>query len=325
MVATKAGTIRGLDLKRKTPRFSGGAAGRQAGMRSNLHYKLLAPILIFEGLFVIYPIIRGVILAFHLTNFGKTTFVGWANFRQMIHDPIFWGSVRTTFEFTFTMVVTWLLIGLGVALLTNWAFKGRGFVRAILAIPWAIPDVPAVLTFTVMLDPNFGVINRIAAWIPGVHHQIQWLTSPNLAFIAIIMMVTWKGFPFYSVVLLSSLQAIPDELYEAAKVDGAGALRRFRSITFPNLVPTLSLLAVLAFIFSFQQFTLIFLATGGGPGQDTSTLAVLIYTQAFTYFNYNYASAIAVVGLLLALVGTVLFVVFERRVIRQRYLQGGLA
>jgi multiple sugar transport system permease protein len=122
---------------------------------------------------------------------------------------------------------------------------------------------------------------------------------------------------------LSGLQAIPDDLYEAAKVDGAGPIRRFRSITLPALAPTLGLLGVLAFVFSFQQFSLIYLSTGGGPGTDTSTLAITIYNQAFEFFNYNYASAIAVVGLLLATVVTVLYIVLQRRVARTRRLEGG--
>ncbi|MGH2389683.1 MAG: carbohydrate ABC transporter permease, partial [Chloroflexota bacterium] len=117
------------------------------------------------------------------------------------------------------------------------------------------------------------------------------------------------------------LQTIHDDLYEAARVDGAGTIRCFRSITLPALVPTLALLAILAFIFSFQQFSLIYLTTGGGPGTDTSTLAVLIYNQAFQFFNYNYASAIAVIALFLALLGTLLFIVIERTVIRRRYLE----
>jgi multiple sugar transport system permease protein len=216
----------------------------------------------------------------------------------------------------------WISLGLGVALLMNWSFHGRGFVRAILAIPWAVPDIPVVLTFTIMLDPNFGILNRFASFIPGVHHQIQWLSSPNLAFIAIIIMVGWKGFPFFSLIILSSLQTISDDLYEAAKVDGAGSLRRFRWITLPSLFPTLGLLCVLAFIFSFQQFSLIYLSTGGGPGTDTSTLAITIYNQAFEFFNYNYASAVAVVGLLLAAVGTVLYILLQRRVARSRSLEG---
>jgi multiple sugar transport system permease protein len=300
-----------------------GAARRRR--QSPLPYALLAPIVLFEVAFVVYPIIRGILLAFHQTSFGVTKFVGLAQFRQMWHDPIFWSSVRTTFEFTFAMAAVWISLGLAVALLMNWSFAGRGFVRAILAIPWAVPDIPVVLTFTIMLDPNFGILNRFASFIPGVHHHIQWLSAPNLAFIAIIIMVGWKGFPFFSLILLSSLQSIPDDLYEAAKVDGAGPIRRFRSITLPALSPTLGLLGVLAFIFSFQQFSLIYLSTGGGPGTDTSTLAITIYNQAFEFFNYNYASAIAVVGLLLATVGTVLYIILQRRVARARRLEGGNA
>jgi multiple sugar transport system permease protein len=220
------------------------------------------------------------------------------------------------------MTAVWITLGLAVAMLMNWSFPGRGFVRAILAIPWAVPDIPVVLTFAIMLDPNFGILNRFASFIPGVNHHIQWLSAPNLAFIAIIIMVGWKGFPFFALILLSSLQTIPDDLYEAARVDGAGPVRRFRSITLPELRPTLGLLAVLGFIFSFQQFSLIYLSTGGGPGTDTSTLSITIYNQAFEFFNYNYASAIAVVGLLIAVVGTVLYIFVQRRVTRGRRREG---
>lgn len=288
-------------------------------------YALVAPIVLFEGAFVVYPIIRGLILSGQLTEFGHTKWVGLANFHQMVNDPVFWAAVQTTFEFTFAMVAVWLVLGLAIALLMNWSFAGRGFVRAVLAIPWAIPDIPVVLTFTIMLDPNFGVLNRFAALIPGVHHHIQWLSAPDLAFISIILMVAWKGFPFFALIFLSSLQSIPDDLYEAAQVDGAGMFRRFRSVTLPSLVPTIALLAVLAFIFSFQQFSIIYLSTGGGPGTDTSTLAVSIYLQAFEFFNYNYASAIAVVGLFLALLGTLLFIFVERRLARARALETQVA
>jgi len=299
---------------------TGWRKSRRGARETLLPYGLLAPILAFEALFVIYPIVRGIVMAFQSNRFGVTTWTGLDNFNQMRGDPIFWASIQTTFKFTFSMVVVWLLLGLSVALLLNWSFQGRGIVRALLAVPWAVPEIPVILTFTIMLDPNFGIINRFASLIPGVHHQIQWLSSSNLAFIAIVMMVAWKGFPFYALVLLSSLQSISDDLYEAARVDGAGAIRCFWSITLPALVPTLALLAILAFIFSFQQFSLIYLTTGGGPGTDTTTLAVLIYNQAFQFFNYNYASAIAVIALLIALCGTMLYVVFERRVIRRRYL-----
>ena len=302
------------------PHHGPDAAGRRR--QSPFPYVLLAPILVFEVVFVVYPIIRGILLSFHQTSFGVTKFVGLAQYRQMWHDPIFWSSVRTTFEFTFVMTAVWITLGLAVAMLMNWSFPGRGFVRAILAIPWAVPDIPVVLTFAIMLDPNFGILNRFASFIPGVNHHIQWLSAPNLAFIAIIIMVGWKGFPFFALILLSSLQTIPDDLYEAARVDGAGPVRRFRSITLPALRPTLGLLAVLGFIFSFQQFSLIYLSTGGGPGTDTSTLAITIYNQAFEFFNYNYASAIAVVGLLIAVAGTVVYIFVQRRVASVRGLEG---
>jgi multiple sugar transport system permease protein len=298
--------------------YRGSAVNATGRKRNWFPYLLALPIVIFEGIFVVYPIIRGLVLSGQLTQFGRTRWVGLQNFRQMVHDPVFWQSLKTTFEFVFAMAGVWLVLGLGVALLMNWSFAGRGYVRALLAIPWAVPDVPVVLAFVIMLDPNFGILNRFATLIPGVHHHIEWLTAPTLAFIAVLMMVGWKGFPFFALIILSSLQSIPDDLYEAAEVDGAGAIRRFRSVTLPALVPTLALLAVLAFIFSFQQFSIIYLSTGGGPGTDTSTLALTIYLQAFEFFNYNYASAIAVVGLFLALVGTVLFIVMERRLTRAR-------
>jgi multiple sugar transport system permease protein len=288
-----------------------------------LPYGLLLPILAFEILFVIYPILRGGTMAFQSNHFGVTRWAGLDNFDQMLNDPTFWESVLVTLKFTFSMVVVWLVLGLSVALLMNWSFKGRGLMRALLMLPWAIPDLPIIVTFSIMLDPNFGIINRFASWIPGVHHQIFWLSDANLAFIAIVGMVGWKGFPFYALILLSSLQAIPDDLYEAARVDGSGMLRTFWSITLPALMPTLSLLAVLAFIFSFQQFSLIYLTTGGGPGNDTSTLAVTIYNEAFEFFNYNYATALAVVALILALSATLVYVIFERTVIRDRYLDAG--
>jgi multiple sugar transport system permease protein len=318
-VVTTAGTTNAGLLAGEEVATAGPAQHhRTRRRRTLLPYLLVSPFLAYESLFVFYPIVRGVILAFQSTNFGKTSFVGFSNFDQMVHDPVFWASVQTTAEFTLSMVAIWLCFGLAMALLMNWTFHGRAVVRAALALPWAMPDVPTVLTFTIMLDPNFGVLNRIAGWLPTVHSHIAWLTTPNLAFISILGIVGWKGFPFFGLIILSSLQSIPEDLYEAARVDGAGALRRFRAITLPSIKPTLALLAVLAFIFSFQQFTLIYVSTGGGPGTATQTLALLIYNEAFTFFNYNYAAAIGVVGLLAALVGTVIFIAFQRRVTRQQ-------
>jgi multiple sugar transport system permease protein len=284
-----------------------------------LPYVLVVPIIGYEGVFIIYPIFKGIRTAFQSEKLGAPS-SGFSldNFRRMADDPIFWQVLRTTLEFTAVVVVLVLLVGLGLALLLNWSFRGRGLVRGILAIPWAIPEIPTVLTFLLMMDPNFGIINRMAGWLPGVGDHHAWLTDPHLAFVSIVIMTVWKGFPFYALIILSALQGVPDDLIEAAKMDGAGAIRRFRSVVLPAITPTLALLAVLAFIYSMQQFSLIYLSTGGGPGESTTTLSVQIYNEAFQFFNYTYASAIAVVGLLLSVIATGLFVVIERRLVRDR-------
>ncbi len=289
-----------------------------------LAYRLLIPIAAIEGVFVIYPILQGILMSFQYTQGGVTSWVGLANFGQMLTDPDFWGSIRVTLQFAFCMIAIWLILGLMLALLMNWSFKGRGLMRALMAIPWAVPDIPVVLTFSIMLDPNIGIINRFVSFLPWVtSHHIAWLSSPILSFVSIVMMAGWKGMPFYALILLSSLQSIPDELYEAATVDGANFFRRFTAITFPALVPTLSLLCVLAFIFAFQQFSLIYLTTGGGPGIDTATLSVMIYLQAFQFFNYNFAAALAVIGLLMAVCAAVLFIIIQRRIVETNYVGAG--
>lgn len=283
-----------------------------------LPYLLAVPIVLFEGVFVFYPIGKGILGSFRSEQLGSTGGYSLSNYRQMVHDDIFWGVLRTTLIFVVVVVVLVLLVGLGIGLLLNWTFRGRGLVRGVLAVPWALPDIPTVLTFLLMMDPNFGIINRMAAVLPGIGHHNAWLTSPNLALISVVTITVWKGFPFYALIILSALQSVPDELIEAAKVDGAGPIRRFRSVVLPMILPTLCLLGVLAFVFAMQQFSLIYISTGGGPGNKTTTLSILVYTEAFQFFNFSYGSAIAMVGLVLSVIGTILFVIIERRVVRSR-------
>ncbi len=282
-----------------------------------LPYALVVPILAFEGAFVIYPIIKGIFTSFQSQRMGKAGTYTTDNYTQMFRDTVFWDVVRTTLEFTLLVLVLVLLVGLLIALLLNWSFRGRTIARGVLAMPWAMPDIPTVLTFLLMMDPNFGVFNRIISWF-GLSDHVAWLTDPHVAFFSVVTITVWKGFPFYALITLSALQAVPDDLIEAAKADGAGALRRFRHVVLPSITPTLCLLAVLAFIYSLQTFSLIYLTTGGGPGNSTTTLSLLVYNEAFQFFNYSYASAFAVIGLVLSLIGTGLFIVIERRIVNSR-------
>jgi multiple sugar transport system permease protein len=288
----------------RQPRVREGVVGGRA-----LPYLLILPTLSLEGALILYPIVRGALFSLE-TPAG----LGLDNYRQMLADGDFWNIVWHTLIFTISVDLVILAVGLSLALLMNWNFRGRSLVRSLLTVPWAIPEVPVAITFVLMLDPSFGVFNAFIRLFPGIDDSPQWLLDPTLAMLVVITATVWKGFPFYSLVLLSALQNVPDELYEAARIDGAGRFAQFRHVTLPGIRGSLALLAVLGFIYSTQQFTLIWLITGGGPVDATTTLAPAIYMQAFRFYNFGYAGAIAVFGFLLSAVATTIFVLVQRRV-----------
>jgi multiple sugar transport system permease protein len=282
---------------------------RRGRRRFPFGYLLILPIVAYEGIFLLYPMYRGLELGLEKPGGGH----GLHNFDRLIHDSLFWDTVRVTLEYTGFVVVFSLLVGLGTALLMNAAFRGRGVMRAVLTTPWAFPDVPTTIAFLWMLNPTFGVANVFARWLPWVHDNPQWLNSEKLALGCVIVITVWKGFPFYGLVILAALQTVPGNLYEAARVDGAGAWARFRYVTIPAILPTLSLLAILSSIFAIQQFTLIYLTTGGGPVTATNTLAIDIYQQAFRFYDFSYASTIAAAGVVTSALAVVLFILIEKK------------
>lgn len=281
-----------------------------------LPYLLILPILVYEGALVLYPIAQGVYGSFtsiELASDQPPTWVGWANYLRMLDDPAFWKVLQTTLVFTALVIVVALGAGLFTALLFNRPFRYRPIARALLMLPWAFPEVPVVMVFIWILNPQFGVVNILARLIPGVTQNPQWLQVPELAMAWMVLIASWKAFPFYSLVILAALQGVPRELYEAAKVDGAGSLQLFRSITLPSIGSTLELLVVLASIFSFKQFTIIFLMTGGGPSGATETIVMRIFNTAFRFFDYSYAAAIGVAGFLVSLIFAIVFILVQAR------------
>ena len=282
---------------------------RSRRRRVPLGYMLIAPVVLYETVFLLYPMYRGLELGLQTPGGGH----GLKNYHRLINDSLFWDTVKTTIEYTAAVVVFSLLVGLGTALLMNATFKGRGLVRGLLTTSWAFPDVPTTIAFLWMLNPTFGVANVFARWLPWVHDNPQWLNSEKLAMFCVIVITVWKGFPFYGLVILAALQTVSSDLYEAARVDGASAFARFRYVTLPAIVPTLSLLAILASIFGIQQFTLIYLTTGGGPVNATQTLAIDIYQQAFRFYDFSYASTVAAAGVVTSAIAVVLFIFIERR------------
>jgi multiple sugar transport system permease protein len=287
--------------------------------RRRLHllpYLLVLPIILFEGVMLVYPIAQGIYGSFtriELASNKPATWVGLDNYVRMFNDPAFWKVMQTTLIFTGLVIIVAICAGLLTALLFNRPFRGRPVARAMMMMPWAFPEVPVVMIFVWILSPQFGVVNLLVRWIPSVTQNPQWLQVPWMAMMWMVLIASWKAFPFYSLVILAALQSVPQEIYEAAKVDGANPWQLFWRITIPSISTTLELLVVLASIFSFKQFTIIYLMTGGGPIGATETIVIRIFNTAFRFYDYSYASALGVAGFIVSLVIAFFFIILQAR------------
>jgi multiple sugar transport system permease protein len=267
-------------------------------------YLLALPVALYIGVLILYPIAQGILTSFtrtELLSAAPPTWVGLANYRRLVHDPAFWRALWITCLYTGLVVTATVVTSVGTALLMNARFHGRTAARAAITLPYAFPEVAAVLVWTWMLSQQFGVFNVFARWLLPVSENLPWLTEPRMAMLSVIGLTLWKIFPFYSLVVLTAFQTLQAELYEAARIDGAGALACFRHITLPGIAPTLGLMTLLATIFSFRRFTVIYLLTGGGPASATRTLVISVYDHAFRFFELSYGSTVGVAGLVVTL------------------------
>lgn len=271
-------------------------------------YLLLLPAASLMLLIVAYPIARSVYLSFHdfsLLRPHELAFVGLGKYRYAIQDPLFWQALRTTLIWVGVIVPSQLVLGMAVALLLNRRFPGRGIVRALVLIPWVFPGVLNALMWTWMYDGNYGVINDI---LVKLHLQTQFfpfLAKPQTALPAVIITTVWQGTPFFAIMLLAALQAVPEELYEAARIDGASSWQEFRFVTIPGIRPTIIITTLLRTIWVANYIEVIYVMTGGGPGYATQTLPVMTFLQAYASQNFGYAAALSMflVVFLAAVVG----------------------
>ena len=265
---------------------------------------LVAPVFIFRLITAAYPILDTIRLAFTNTHLIDHTnaFVGLANFTKMPLDPAMKSAVGFTVAYVLISSALQLVLGLLVALLLNAAYRGRGFGRAINLIPWAIPGIVAAYAFRWLLDDQFGLIPQ---WIYLLTHiRPVIFINPLGAQVAVILVTLWKNVPFVAVLFLAGLQGVPMDLYEAARVDGASAWQRFWSITLPLVMPLLVTMSIFFIIGQLGNLDLAFGLTNGGPGTATTTFALRILQEGLSFYKFGYASAIAVVLLLIvALVG----------------------
>jgi multiple sugar transport system permease protein len=265
--------------------------------RVRFAYLAIIPSLIVITLLDLYPIIESIIVSLQSQNMSRGNpeeFVGLQHYsRALFDEPVFWASLMKTVIWTAGSVLGGYFVALCLALLLNTNIWGRGMFRALFLIPWVIPDVATALLWKWLYADEFGVLNFVLMRFGIVGQPVLWLADQNMAMPAVILVQIWKLYPVMFIVLLASLQNVPKELYEAATIDGANPWQRFRFVTMPFIKSTGIIITLLASIWTFQAFDIVYLLTGGGPADATKILPTFVYDKAFWGLEMGYAAAIA--------------------------------
>lgn len=257
---------------------------------------LVFPVLLVRGFTTIYPIIMTFINSTYDMSLLKGSdfqFVGFSNYVRIFSDPKLVTSIQFTAIFTIVSMAFHLVLGIILALMLNMKFKGKKFLRTIVLIPWAMPMVVAGLAARWAFNDTYGLINDLIRRFNESFH-CDWLVQSGMARGAVIAVDLWKDLPFFAILVLAALQFISGDIYEAAKIDGAGPVRAFFSITLPNIMKTVLSLSIFFTMWRLTSFDVVYAMTSGGPGDSTTLVAYRIMQEAFTNLNLGYASAIAV-------------------------------
>lgn len=288
---------------------------RRAGWRqTRLILLLLAPALALYALFVIAPLGQAVIYSFFRWN-GLTALdhpVGAANYQRLLADPSFGLALRNNLAVVAVSLLVQLPFALWIATLLSGSFAGRGVFRVVFFVPYVISEVVAAILWKLLLAPTTGQLNG-ALEAAGLHGLVRsWLAEPKLVMWAVLVVVTWKFYGFYTVLFLAALQTIPTEHVEAARLDGAGRWQVFWNITLPALGPTVRIAAFLAIVGSLQLFDLVWVMTAGGPVGASSTMVTYMVSSGLKSYQFGYASAVAVT---VAVLSFVVAMVYQRFVL----------
>ena len=279
--------------------------------RKSTPYLLIAPIVILFTCLLIYPLGNVFYLSFQnrlLSRPKLDGFVGFANYIKLFkEDPVFWESLYNSLRWVITEVGLQLILGMATALILKQKFKGCGFFRAVLFLPWALSGVLVSMLWSMMYFENVGVLNDILQRLGIINKAIAWTGNPNTAFWSVVIAELWRGIPFFAIMVLASLQSIPDELYEACRVDGGGPLMGFRHITFPYIKETVVLTTLLRVVWEFNSVDLILNLTNGGPIHKTTTLSVYMANTARRDGDFGYGSSIAVISFFILLIFAFLY------------------
>jgi multiple sugar transport system permease protein len=269
----------------------------------------IAPALAVLLSLAIYPLLYSVSVSLQRETPNGVVW-GLGNFARLVSDSFFWTAMAHTFVYAIAALTCEFLLGLGLALLLNSEIRGRGIFRASLLVPMMLPAVVVGVVWRLMLNPNFGAINGTLKQIGINTESLTWTASPKLAMLSVIAVDVWQWTPFVFLVLLAGLQAIPQEPYEAALIDGSNWWQTFWHVTLPLLKPSILIVLLLRTMDLLRVFDQIFILTEGGPGFATETISLYIYRTAFRFFDFGYAAAMSFVLLALTNVISAIYIKF---------------
>lgn len=272
---------------------------------------LITPCFLFVIVLALYPILYSFYLSLHKIILGLPSighpFIGLGNYRELLHDRVAIHSLINTFIFVFVSTSLEILFGLIIALVINKQFRGRGLVRAAILVPWAIPTVVSSQMWRFIFNDNYGLLNYIL-FGSVTSSYTAWLAHPVSAFAAIVVADVWKTSSFAGLLILAGLQTIPDELYEAARIDGASAWQQFKKITLPLIKPALLIALLFRTMDAFRVFDLVFVMTQGGPADSTNVLQFYGYKKIFAEGFMGYGSTISVLVFLITFIISMVYI-----------------
>ncbi|WP_189133974.1 carbohydrate ABC transporter permease [Wenjunlia tyrosinilytica] len=293
--------------------------GRHARKESLLRAACLVPPLALLAMLVGYPLVETLRTSVMRSTFiqPETVYVGLDNFSALLSADEFWAVVRNSVIWTAVVVSLQFVLGLAAAILLSKRFRGRTALRAVVIVPWVMPGIIAGVLWKLVYDPYLGPLNNLLGGIGPMGGNPAWLGATGTALFAVCVAAVWKGFPLSTVMYMAAYQNVPQDMRDAARIDGAGRWREFWHVTLPSMASTMRTTVLLTMVWTFNYFDLVYVMTKGGPGVSTEIFPTVVYRQAFSEVNYGVAAAYGVVSVLVLSVFTALY-------LRQLNRVGGL-
>ncbi|MBC7093602.1 sugar ABC transporter permease [Candidatus Bipolaricaulota bacterium] len=281
--------------------------------RDSMGYLFIAPAMLYLLTLLVYPVLYNFWLSFYKSEYGSSAFVGLQNYIRAVTARGFGQVMLNTVVWTVgNMVVMYVLALLAAVILRNIP-RGKVVFRTILLLPWVVPGVVAGILWQFMLHSRFGIVNDLLMKLGFIDKPVFWLANPNTSLLAVMVTYIWKVYPYIMILLMAGLEAVQNELYEAAAVDGANGWQQFRHITLPLLGPVTRVIVILMGIWTFNSFDLTFIMTKGGPLYSSEILAMRIYSTAFSDFRFGLASATSVLAFFITFTFASVYILFTRR------------